>query len=175
MVNYCPVQSKSLARAKAIPEVGLNGIHTGIAALQRLSNVFTLRREQLAAEVGLSDHQWSVLEEIATLHFMPSMFAKRRSSSPAAISKTLRHLMERGLVSVAVGDGDGRRRSYSLTAQGEKTMVLLRKGRQLAIDRIWRDLDVEGLAGFCKFADELARRMEDYAGAKIRTDKQTTR
>jgi DNA-binding MarR family transcriptional regulator len=160
---------------KAVPEVGVERIHAGIAALQRLSDVFILRREQLAAEVGLTEHQWSVLEEIATLHFMPSMFAKRRSSSPAAISKTLRHLMERGLVTVAVGDGDGRRRSYSLTADGEKTMVLLRKGRQRAIERIWRDLDGAGLAEFCKFADELARRMEDYAGASIGTEKQTTR
>jgi DNA-binding MarR family transcriptional regulator len=169
------VQSKLPARAKAIPEGGVTRIHAGIAALQRLSDVFTLRREQLAAEVELTDHQWSVLEEIATLHFMPSMFAKRRSSSPAAISKTLRNLMERGLVSVAVGDGDGRRRTYSLTADGEKTMVLLRKGRQRAIDHIWSDLDANGLAQFCKFSDELARRMEDYAGANGRTEKQTTR
>jgi len=153
----------------------VNPIHAGIAALQRLSDVFILRREQLAAEADLTEHQWSVLEEIATLHFMPSMFAKRRSSSPAAISKTLRQLMERGLITVAVGDGDGRRRTYSLTAEGEKTMVLLRKGRQRAIERIWSDLDTAGLTEFYKFADELARRMEDYAGENDRAEKQTKR
>ena len=40
-------------------------IDAAIAALQRLSELFLERRRQLAAEVGISEAEWRLLEEIA--------------------------------------------------------------------------------------------------------------
>ena len=77
-------------------------LHRAISTLQRLAELFLERRQQLAAEAGLTVPQWRLLEEIATQHFMPSMFAKRRAVSSAAVSKLIRGLLERGLVSVKV-------------------------------------------------------------------------
>ncbi len=70
-------------------------IHEAIGHLGRLSELFQKRRVQLAESVGLTEHQWGVLEEIALDHFMPSMFARQRESSAAAVSKTLRQLLSR--------------------------------------------------------------------------------
>ena len=66
--------------------------------------------EQLAQSVGLTEHQWGVLEEISTEHFMPSMFARQRDSTPAAVSKTLRQLIDKGLIEVKLNKSDGRQR-----------------------------------------------------------------
>src|SRR5512142_3093459 len=90
--------------------------HEGIACLQRLSDAFRRRREALALSVRLTDGQWMLLEEIASEHFMPSMFARTRESSAAAVSKALRQLLDKGLVSVGLSKEDGRHRAYLLTA-----------------------------------------------------------
>ena len=72
-------------------------IHDAIAVLQRLSDLFGERREQIAREAGLSVSQWRVLEEISTEHFMPTMFAQRRAITAAAVSKLVRGMLERKL------------------------------------------------------------------------------
>ncbi|MCG5054327.1 MAG: MarR family transcriptional regulator [Myxococcales bacterium] len=138
-------------------------IHAAIAGLQRLAEAFGVRRAQLAAEVGLTDHQWGVLEEIATEHFMPSMFARRRHSSAAAVSKTLRQLHEKGLIAAQVAKGDARQRAYGLTPTGVQVMSRLRKSRQKAIADIWADLDGHELKTFSRFSQQLADRLERYA------------
>lgn len=114
--------------------------HEAIACLRRLSDAFRRRREQLALSVGLSDGQWGVLEEIAREHFMPSMFAKTRDSSAAAVSKTLRQLLDKGLVSVGLSKADGRHRAYVLTAKGRRVLETLRVEREVAIEKIWLPL-----------------------------------
>src|SRR5688572_13926862 len=86
-----------------------------IEQLQRLADLFVQRREQLARAVGLTVQQWHVLEEISDEHFMPSMFARSRESSAAAVSKIIRQLLDKGLVAVAVDAKDGRVRRYTLT------------------------------------------------------------
>ena len=134
-----------------------------IAALQRLAELFVERREQLAAEAGLSVPQWRILEEIATEHFMPSMFARRRAVTSAAISKLVRGLLERNLVSVKVSAEDGRQREYSLTARGRRMLEVLRESRERAIEAVWSDLPTRELQRFAEFGDDLADRLEEYA------------
>jgi DNA-binding MarR family transcriptional regulator len=92
-------------------------VHQAIACLGRLADAFRRRREQLALSVGLSDGQWGVLEEISREHFMPSMFAKTRDSSAAAVSKTLRQLLDKDLVSVTLSKSDGRQRDLRADRQ----------------------------------------------------------
>jgi len=155
--------SKPTARATD-PPVEL--VHQAIACLRRLSDAFGRRREALARSVGLSDGQWSVLEEIAREHFMPSMFAKRRDSSAAAVSKTLRQLLDKGVVKVGLSKSDGRQRDYVLTSKGQRVLATLRDERALAIEKIWFSLDRGEIARFVAFADELSRRLEQYASSK---------
>jgi len=140
-----------------------DAIHKSIARLQRLSDLLGERRRQLAARVGLSEQQWRVLEEISTEHFIPSLFAKSRESSAAAVSKVLRQLLDKALVRVSVSDSDGRQRNYELTAKGRQTMERLRAHRQRAIDAIWSELPREELARFSRFSDELITRIERFA------------
>src|SRR5215510_12860101 len=104
-------------------------IHRAIAALQRLCELFALRRQQLAADAGLTESQWRLLEEIADESFMPSMFARRRDCTPAAISRGLRSLLERGWVTAEIASGDARQRRYRLTAEGRRVLDQLRRGR----------------------------------------------
>jgi len=137
-------------------------VHEAIACLGRLAGAFRRRREQLAASVGLTDGQWGVLEEIAREHFMPSMFAKTRESSAAAVSKTLRQLIDKDLVGVTLSKSDGRQRAYPLTAKGKRLLESLRQERELAIQEIWLTLDGDQVRGFATFAGELARRFEEY-------------
>jgi DNA-binding MarR family transcriptional regulator len=140
-----------------------DAIHKSIAHLQRLSDLLGERRRQLAARVGLSEQQWRVLEEISTEHFIPSLFAKSRDSSAAAVSKVLRQLLDKTLVRVSVSDSDGRQRNYELTAKGRQTMERLRAHRQRAIDAIWSELPREELARFNRFSDDLITRIERFA------------
>jgi DNA-binding MarR family transcriptional regulator len=135
-------------------------VHAAIAHLQRLSDLFRRRREQLAASVGLTEHQWGVLEEISTEHFMPSLFAKQRESSAAAVSKTIRQLVDKDLVSVSLDENDARQRRYELTGQGRKVMSQLRRSRKQAIEKVWMDLDQSQLRMFNGFAEQLASRLE---------------
>jgi DNA-binding MarR family transcriptional regulator len=139
-------------------------MYQAIACLQRLADAFERRRAQLASSVGLTEHQWAVLEEISSEHFMPSMFAKTRASTPAAVSKTIRQLVDRGLVSVSLSKSDGRQRNYVLTSQGKQAMAKLRHDRELAIRRIWLPLDRDRLRSFVAFGTALTERLEQYAG-----------
>jgi len=141
-------------------------IHESIASLQRLADLLAQRRRQLAERAGLTEQQWSVLEEISTEHFIPSLFAKQRESSAAAVSKILRQLLDKGLVRVGVSEGDGRQRQYELSARGQRTIERLRAERQRAIDVIWRELPAPALRGFATTSAELVARIERYAQAE---------
>ncbi len=139
-----------------------------ISKLQRLSDLFIQRREQLAAEAGISVGQWRVLEEIASEHFMPSLFARRRSVSPAAVSKLIRGLLDRDLVAVEIAAADARQRSYLLTRQGLRTLEAMRRSRQRAIDRVWAGLPENELKRFARFAEKLSDRLEAYSDEEKR-------
>ena len=130
--------------------------------LQRISELFSARRQELAARVGLTEHQWSVLEEIATEHFMPSLFAKQQASSAAAVSKTLRQLGDKALVRVSVSKSDGRQRDYVLTAKGQRVMEELRRARERAIAEVWLKLDSVRVIEFTEFSTELADALVAY-------------
>jgi DNA-binding MarR family transcriptional regulator len=141
---------------------GPDAVERGIASLGRLADLFRRRRAALAAEAGLTEAEWRVLEEIATEHFLPSLFARDRECSPAAVSKLLRGLAERGIVAAEVGEDDARRRPYRLTARGRALLARLRASRRRAIDVIWRTLPESELARFAAFADELSGRLETW-------------
>jgi DNA-binding MarR family transcriptional regulator len=145
----------------------LDVAHEGVACLRRLADAFRGRGEELALSVGLSDGQWALLEEIATEHFMPSMFAKTRESSAAAVSKTLRQLLDKGLASVSLSKTDGRQRAYQLTAKGKRVLETLRQEREQAIRTIWLALDPSALKKFVTFGNQLCDRLEQY-GSKER-------
>jgi DNA-binding MarR family transcriptional regulator len=146
------------------PEAGrVTEIHSAIDCLGRLSEAFSERRAQLAQGVGLTDQQWGVLEEISTEHFMPSMFARRRESSAAAVSKILRQLNDKGLISVGVSESDGRPRKYELTARGKQVMAALRRSRERAIRDVWLPFDAEQVRQFINFSTLLVARLEAYA------------
>ena len=139
-------------------------VHAAIACLRRLTDAFTRRRQELAASVELTEGEWGVLEEIATQHFMPSMFARHRASSAAAVSKTLRQILDKGLVTVALSKDDGRQRDYVLTAKGKRVLATLREERELAIERIWTTLSPAAIEAFVAFGNQLAGRLEHYGG-----------
>jgi DNA-binding MarR family transcriptional regulator len=151
-----------LRGAKPCEVASLDEAHRAIACLQRLAQAFSERRAQLAAEVGLTEHQWGVLEEISTEHFMPSLFADRRESTRAAVSKTIRQLLDKGLVVALVSKDDGRQRKYSLTPKGKRAMDQLRERRQQAIDDIWLKLDRAEVLAFTAMGDDIATRIEGY-------------
>jgi DNA-binding MarR family transcriptional regulator len=94
---------------------------------------------------------------------MPSMFARRRKCTSAAISKILRQLLDRKFIQVAIGKSDARQREYSLTTSGKRLVQRLRRERVKAIDAVWRDLPRAELKEFAAFGDELATRLESYA------------
>lgn len=134
-------------------------VHAAIADLQRLTELFHKRRRQLAAGVGLTEHQWSVLEEISTEHFMPSMFARQRRSSAAAVSKTIRQLVDKELVAVSLNTADGRQRNYELTTRGKRVMQRLRKNREQAIQQVWLDIPPSRIKAFSEFAADINKRL----------------
>lgn len=138
-------------------------IHAAIACLQRLTDLFAERRQQLARSVGLTDQQWAALEEICSEHFMPSLFARQRQSSAAAVSKILRQLLDKDLVSVGLGARDGRQRRYELTAKGKRCIEGLRREREAAIRTVWSGLDGVGLDAFTHLGTRLAQRLTHYA------------
>jgi DNA-binding MarR family transcriptional regulator len=145
---------------KIAPDLAL--VHRAIACLGGLADAFHRRREKLALSVGLSDGQWGVLEEISREHFMPSMFAKTRDSSAAAVSKTLRQLLDKGLVSVTLSKSDGRQRAYVLTTKGQRIMQTLREEREVAIEKIWLRLDAHLVKSFVTFGTQLSEYLEQY-------------
>lgn len=144
-------------------------VRGAIGALQRLAEVFQLRRGQLARDVGLTEGQYQVLDEIGSRSFMPSLFARRRESSAAAVSKVLRTLLDAGLVESEIGEEDGRQRRYRVTDAGARALEAVEASRRRAIDTVWSDLDPVELARFARFSEELARRLEEYAGAAAAT------
>lgn len=168
MVNYFPVASKS-----DLDRPDRAQVHAGIACLRRLSDSFRRRRETLALSVGLTDGQWGVLEEISREHFMPSMFAKTRDSSAAAVSKTLRQLLDKDLVSVSLSKTDGRQRAYVLTAKGKRVLETLREERELAIEKIWLTLEPAEIQQFVTFGTELSERLEQYGGQSAAKNRNT--
>jgi len=141
-------------------------IFRAIEAMTALAEIFERRREVLARDAGITIEQWRVLEEISTRHFIPSMFAKCRDSSAAAVSKILRQLLDTGLVSAAIGNADRRNRHYKLTAKGIRTLGDLRSAREKAIEAIWTAFSRDELAAFSKFAATLSDRIERYSRAK---------
>ena len=143
-------------------------LRAALEALQRVSDAFARRRGQLARGADLTEAQWRVLEQIAAEDFMPSLFARRQEQTPAAISKLIRQLLDRGLVEVSISAGDARQRDYALTARGRQTMELVRQDRQRAVDRVWSGLDPRALRTFTRFALELAGRMEVHEQAEKR-------
>ena len=86
---------------------------------------------------------------------MPSMFARQRDSSAAAVSKTIRQLIDKGLISVSLNADDGRQRDYVLSAKGRKVMRRLRDSREAAIERVWLKLPVSRVRAFSEFAADL--------------------
>ncbi len=94
---------------------------------------------------------------------MPSMFARRRDCSPAAVSRGLRGLLDAGLVDVSVALGDGRQRVYRLTQPGRKLIGGLRRRRQRAIEGVWHRFDSDELDAFVRFATALSESLESYA------------
>lgn len=143
-------------------------IHRAIAALQRLADAFAVRRRQLAGGAELTEAEWRVLEEIAGEGFMPSMFARRRDCSPAAVSRSLRGLLEKGLVAVSIARGDARQREYRLTRKGRDALRRLARERERAIESVWREFDPRDLEGFERFAHALSERLESYAERRER-------
>jgi DNA-binding MarR family transcriptional regulator len=140
-------------------------IHSAIQALQRLAELFELRRRQLAAEVGIGETQWRLLEEVAEEDFMPSLFARRRECSAAAISRGLRELRDAGLVEASIGERDGRQRVYRLTRSGRGALRRMRRQRERAVRAVWARFPARDLRAFVRFADQLALSLSEYAGA----------
>lgn len=137
--------------------------HRAIGSLQRLAETFGERRRQLAAVAGLTETQWRVLEEVGGEDFLPSMFARERAVTAAAVSRTLRHLLERGLVEARIGSEDGRQRHYRLTARGRRALQRVHDAREAAVREVWAGLPRTELERFSAFAEELAERLERYA------------
>jgi DNA-binding MarR family transcriptional regulator len=138
-------------------------IHLAIAALQRLADAFALRRRQLAASADLSEAEWRLLQEVEDADFIPSMFARRRECTPAAVSRSLRRLLEAGLVATGVSGSDRRQRLYRPTAAGRAVLRRLRDRRRHAIQTVWQRFDVAELDAFVRFATELSEGLEAYA------------
>ncbi|MGH0034921.1 MAG: MarR family winged helix-turn-helix transcriptional regulator [Myxococcota bacterium] len=138
-------------------------IDRAIQSLQRLTELFERRRAQLAREVGLTDPQWRVLEEIARDEFMPSLFARARDAHPTAVSRTLRQLQDRDLVSASISSADARQREYEVTARGRRLLERLRTSRERAIDAVWAGLPARDLDRFAAFSQRLADRLDAYA------------
>src|SRR5262245_15588490 len=94
---------------------------------------------------------------------MPSLFARRRARSPAAVSKVIRQLLDQKLIAVSIAESDARQRRYALTAAGRAAMDTVRHDRERALARIWADFEPGALARFAEFATDLAERMESHA------------
>jgi DNA-binding MarR family transcriptional regulator len=137
-----------------------------VEVLGRLASVFAERRRQLGESVGLTDQQWQALEEVQTEHFMPSLFAKERSSSAAAVSKILRQLSDKGLITAHVSDVDARQRSYHVTPKGRGILDTLREGRREAIRDVWLELSEDELVSFSGVGGKVADRLEAFAQKK---------
>lgn len=136
-----------------------------IAALQRLAELVAERRAQLAREAGLSEPQWRALERIAAPGFLPSLFARAEETTPAAVSKLLRQLLEKDLVTVSVSGEDARQRVYAPTARGRRVLARIEAARREAVEAVWAGVSARDLRRFTELAEELAGRLEAFARA----------
>lgn len=143
-------------------------IRRAIAGVQRLADRLGQRRRQLAREAGLTEQQWRVLEEIAAPGFLPSLFARSSETTPAAVSKLLRQLLEKGMVGVSISARDARQRDYALTAKGRRALARIEAARAEAIAEVWAPLDRDALRQFADLAEELGRRLARHAAQRPR-------
>lgn len=134
-----------------------------VEVLGQLAALFEERRRQLAETVGLTVQQWQVLEEVTREHFMPSMFAERRSSSAAAVSKILRQLTDKGIITAQISEKDARQRDYIVTPLGKKLLTRVRRERQRAIDEVWLKFQEQELHQFQTVGGKLAQRLDAWA------------
>lgn len=134
-----------------------------VEVLGRLAALFDERRRQLAESVGLTVGQWQVLEEIQETHFMPSLFAQKRASSPAAVSKVLRQLTDKELIVAQLSAHDARHRDYAVTPRGQEVLESLRVQRKQAVDEVWMSFSTEQLERFHALGSELASRLQAWA------------
>lgn len=141
-------------------------IQNTIEALQGLVEVFEDRRESLARSVGLSPTQWQMLEQVARDDFMPSLFARRREVTAAAVSRTLRQLLDQRLVDVQISPRDARQRLYRVTEKGRKALDELRRERGRAIAAVWDTLSEADLARFEKLSRLLTDRLRSYESSR---------
>jgi len=137
-----------------------------IAALQGLVEVFEDRREALARSVGLSPTQWQVLEQVGRDDFMPSLFARRRDVSAAAVSRTLRQLLDQRLVDVQISPRDARQRLYRVTEKGRKALGEVHAERERAIAAVWEVLSDADLTRFGNLARDLTERLRGYEAGR---------
>lgn len=153
----------STLKSKRGATVDRTALYSAIESLGRLTDLMERRRLQLAREVGLTPQQWQALEGIAREGFMPSLFARARDAAPAGVSRTLRQLLERGLVEVRASTSDARKREYRLTAAGSAVLEALRAAREAALAAVWDDLPAADVARFARFGGKLADRLAAYA------------
>jgi len=156
-------QDQAKLTLRAIEQVQLT--LRAIEQVQQLAALFTKRRAQLAAQVGLTEAEWRLLEGIATEHFMPSMFAQEQDNTRGAVSKIIRQLLQKKLVVSSIARHDGRQRKYELTAKGRKSMDRLRELREEAIREIWSQLSDDDLKSFIRLNDLLIEKIRAYANA----------
>jgi DNA-binding MarR family transcriptional regulator len=141
-------------------------VRRAITATQRLAGLLAERRSQIAREVGLSEGQWRVLEEIAEPGFLPSLFARRTETRPAAVSRLLRQLQDRRLVVASIAASDARQRRYELTPAGRELLARIEASRDAAVRAVWSALDPEALGRFAALAEEISTRLERYAATR---------
>ena len=85
---------------------------------------------------------------------------KERQRTAAAVSRTLRSLVDQGLAEASLGEDDARRRIYRLTTRGRSLQRSLRRQREEAIQAVWGEFKPAELRGFVRFADVLGDRLE---------------
>lgn len=136
---------------------------SAVEVISRLAGLFSVRRRQLAERAGLTVQQWQALESVQREHFMPSLFAAERESSPAAVSKILRQLSDKGLIEAELSRVDGRQRNYTVTPAGRACLDGLRAERQRAIDQVWMQLGEQELTQFEAVGKQLGQRLEQFA------------
>lgn len=158
-----PVTAPSQLQQPAAPGSKRESALACIKVLGTLAGLFDERRKQLAESVGLSVQQWSMLEVIQTEHFMPSLFAQEQDRSPAAVSKILRQLSNKELITASVSSVDGRQRNYVVTAKGNATLSALRAKREEAIEQVWLDLSHTELDQFETLGERIAGKLRIIA------------
>jgi len=93
---------------QAIANARRDPIFQAIEAMTALAELFERRREALARDAGNHYRAVAGARRNFDSTFIPSMFARSRDSSAAAVSKILRQLLDSGLVSAAIGRADRR-------------------------------------------------------------------